>query len=121
LNFIFMGMWENTDVSPVHYQGVPVAFIESRTSPSKCYSIIVRTAIKLTEVQLRALRRLATENGKPIADLVRQGVDLYLSAQNQPVRQEQVRRALRVAGRFSSESRNGSAEHDRHLAAAFRC
>jgi hypothetical protein len=69
---------------------------------------------------MEALRRFAASSGRSIADLVREGVDLYLSVGHQPTREERIQRALRVAGRFASGRRDVSAEHDRHLADVFR-
>lgn len=81
---------------------------------------MVRTQAQLTEEQIRALRQHAASTGRSIADLIRRGVELYLSSQHQISREQRVRRALEAAGRFSSGSRDGSAKHDRHLADAFR-
>jgi hypothetical protein len=81
---------------------------------------MVRMQVQLKETQLAGLRRLASASGKSVADLIRQGVDLYLAAQSRPGQEERIQRALRAAGRFSSGSRDGSAEHDRYLAEAFR-
>ena len=78
---------------------------------------MIRTQIQVTEDQLTALRQLATESGRSISDLVREGVETVLSARK---RAERVERALRAAGRFSSGTSDGSAQHDRHLAEAFR-
>lgn len=80
---------------------------------------MVRTQVQLTETQLEALRRLSASTGKSIADLVRQGVDLYLRSQPRLSRDEQIRRALEAAGSFASGRRNVSAEHDRYLAELF--
>lgn len=81
---------------------------------------MIRLQVQLTEAQATALRRLASATGRSTADLVRQGVDLYLTAQKRPAREELARRALAAAGRFASSSKDGSAEHDRYLAEAFR-
>ena len=81
---------------------------------------MIRTQIQLTEKQSEALRRLAAARGRSLADLVRQGVDLYLRTEGRRDREELIRRALKAAGRFSSGSSDGCAEHDRHLAKAFR-
>jgi len=55
-----------------------------------------------------------------MADLIRQGVDLFLSGQAELAPEERIERAIRVAGRFSSGRTDISANHDRHLADAFR-
>lgn len=88
---------------------------------SICYhDDMVRTQVQLTETQMKALRHLAAATGRSIADLVRRGVELYLGAEQRASREEQVARALRVAGKFSSGAKDGSANHDRYLAEAFK-
>jgi len=81
---------------------------------------MIRTQIQITEKQSETLRRLAAAEGKPLADLIRRGLDLYLRAGGSSRREQLVQRALRAAGKFSSGAPEGSAEHDRHLAEAFR-
>lgn len=81
---------------------------------------MIRTQIQFDEKQLSALRQRSAETGRSIADLVREGVDLYLSSHKRPDRQEQIRRALAVAGKFASGAKDISTNHDRYLAEAFR-
>ncbi len=81
---------------------------------------MVRTQIQLTEDQQAALRELSGSTGRSIADLVRDGIDRLISSHPRPNRAAQIERALRVAGRFSSGAPDGSSDHDRHLAEAFR-
>ena len=77
---------------------------------------MVRLQVQLTESQLKALRELAASTGKSIAELVREGVDIYLSAQRRTV---QLDRALAIAGKFSSGVKDVSEHHDRYLSEAF--
>ena len=81
---------------------------------------MVRTQVQLTEEQIKALRRLSAKLGISLADVVRQSVDLYLANRQTNDRSEQIERALKVAGRFSSGDAGGSTEHDAHLAEAFK-
>ena len=81
---------------------------------------MVRTQIQLSESQLKELRHVSSVTGESIAALIRQGVALYLSTQQRANREEQVQRALRAAGKFSSGAKDTSADHDRYLAEAFR-
>lgn len=69
--------------------------------------------------QLQALRQISSETGRSIADLVREGVDLYLQARKRPSRQELIERARRAAGKFSSGKKDISVNHDRYLAEAY--
>lgn len=81
---------------------------------------MVRTQVQLTERQLDALRQLAGESGKSIAELVRLGVELYLASQHRLGRKEQVERARKIAGQFSSGVGDVGTHHDRHLSEAYR-
>ena len=81
---------------------------------------MVRTQVQLTADQIRQLRQFSADTGRSVADLVREGVQMYLSARHRPGREQRVQRALDAAGRFSSGSSDGSARHDRHLIEAFR-
>jgi hypothetical protein len=80
---------------------------------------MVRTQVQLTDRQLRALRSVSAATGRSVADLIRQGVDQYLAGRSKLSREEQIERAIRVAGRFSSGRTDVSASHDRHLTEAF--
>ncbi len=80
---------------------------------------MVRTQIQLTENQLDGLRRLSSQSGRSMSDLIREGVDAILAGRRQPSRQQRVERALRAAGRFRSGSRDVSRKHDRYLGEAF--
>ena len=73
---------------------------------------MVRTQIQLTEDQAAA-RRVS------MAELIRQSIDSLVLREGGSGREAIVARAKSTAGRFSSASPDGSAEHDRHLADAF--
>ena len=76
--------------------------------------------VQLTERQLTALRQLSAKTGRSLADLIRQGIDQYLSEGHEPSREERAERAIRAAGMFRSGATDGSTDHDRHLADAFK-
>jgi len=80
---------------------------------------MVRTQVQLSEAQMKALRQISSATGQSIADLVRQGVDRFLTAQSSVSRQERIDRAMRIAGKFSSGKSDVSAHHDDYLAQAF--
>jgi hypothetical protein len=63
---------------------------------------MVRTQVQLTRRQLDTLRELSNSTGRSVAELVRLGVELYLSSQYRPSRKEQIGRALKAIGKFSS-------------------
>ncbi len=81
---------------------------------------MIRTQIQLTEQQAKELRRLAAHEGRSLADLIRQSVELYLARQGRDAKQSRIERALQAAGKFGSGSRNVSARHDTYLAEAYR-
>jgi hypothetical protein len=76
---------------------------------------MIRIQVRLTEEQVRALRRQAAQQERSLAALVRQSITLYLA--RDPRR---LAAALEAAGKFSSGSVDGSSDHDRYLADAYR-
>jgi hypothetical protein len=80
---------------------------------------MIRTQVQLTEEQMAALKRQAAASGRSVADLVREGVDLFLRSGNAPSEKQRQARALEAAGRFASGLRDVSTNHDRHLAEAY--
>jgi len=81
---------------------------------------MIRTQVQLTEEQVRALRQLAVQKKRSLADLVQESVELFLTQESQPGKALRIERALQAAGRFSSGDASGSSEHDRHLSEAYR-
>jgi len=81
---------------------------------------MVRTQVQLTDRQLKALRDASSATGRSVADLIREGVDQYLTGRTELAREERIERAIGVAGKFRSGLSDVSAKHDRHLADAFR-
>jgi hypothetical protein len=77
--------------------------------------MMIRTQIELDEEEWKALRQCSTETGRSVADLVREGIRLYLSSRKHP-REEQVRRAIAAIGKYRSGLKDGSVNHDRYLA-----
>lgn len=77
---------------------------------------MVRTQVRLTETQARALRRAAAERGVSVAELIREAVDRHVVAGGS---EAQRRRAIAAIGGFRSGRGDVSADHDTHLAEAF--
>ena len=75
---------------------------------------MIRTQIQLSEEQARALRELAARDGRSMADLVRESVDLLLRRRriHSPSQELLAERALAAAGRFRSESGDLGRRHD---------
>ena len=80
----------------------------------------MRTQIQLTENQLDSLKRLSANSGRSIADIIREAVELCLRKQGGADFEERTKRALGVAGKFSSGARDVSVNHDDYLADAFK-
>jgi predicted DNA-binding protein len=81
---------------------------------------MVRTQIQLTENQLDSLKRLSANSGRSIADLIREAVEICLRKQGGADFEERTKRALSVAGKFSSGAHDVSVHHDDYLAEAFK-
>ena len=73
--------------------------------------MLVRTQVQLTDVQLDGLRAISNHQQRSLADLVREGVDLYLRRTSAGDRARLIERAKNVAGQYASgasrEEENG--------------
>jgi hypothetical protein len=79
---------------------------------------MVRTQIQLTDAQAKRLKKLAAEQGRSMADLVRDGVDLVLGREQREGRAARMQRASKVFGKFRSKTGDLSRRHDEHFADA---
>ncbi|MGH7572848.1 MAG: CopG family transcriptional regulator [Gemmatimonadota bacterium] len=80
---------------------------------------MIRTQIQLTPKQYERLKRLASERGVSLAQLVRDGVDELLARLDRDDRWE---RFLAVVGKFGDPAEveeDVGREHDRHLEEIF--
>jgi hypothetical protein len=80
---------------------------------------MIRTQIQLTEEQAAAVKRLAQLQGRSVAAVVRDSLDVHLRTQGVADRDSLRRRALAAAGRFRSGVSDLSQDHDRYVAEAF--
>lgn len=80
---------------------------------------MVRTQIQLTEEQVKALKRIALSRHLSIAELIRQAVDTVIRTNTMVDIEERRKRAVDIAGRFSSGKRDISRKHDTYLVEAF--
>jgi hypothetical protein len=72
---------------------------------------MIRTQISLTEEQMKALRREAERRGVSVASIVRHAVDAELGGD----REELLRRAIDVMGKYASGRSDISENHDLYL------
>ncbi len=83
------------------------------------HAYMIRTQMQLTDSQMEALRQLSEREHISIAEIVRRALDDLLSRSNIVSREELLRRAAEVAGRFASGRSDVSAKHDDYLEQAF--
>lgn len=79
-----------------------------------------RTQIQLTDVQAETLARLAKLKKLSIAEIIRQGVELYLRMLGARSLEDMKERAISAAGRFKSGTKDLSTKHDEYLTEAFK-
>jgi len=77
---------------------------------------MIRTQIQLTDEQSTTLKRLAAKRHEPVAELIRQGVEILLHSISGISSEERRHRAIAVAGRFHSGRPDLSGSHDKYLA-----
>ena len=80
---------------------------------------MVRTQIQLTEEQARALKKMAASRHLSSAELIRRAVDIMIKSGPGADPEESRKRAIDIAGKFSSGKSDVSRKHDRYLADAF--
>ena len=80
---------------------------------------MVQAQIEFREEQLETLRSRAAALNVSISELVRRAIDTLSPAAPRAAVDERLRRALGVAGRFSSGCSDVAENHDAYLAEAF--
>ena len=82
---------------------------------------MIRTQIQLTKEQASLVKRIAAERHVSMAKVIREALDRSLRPHTNALSHEdRIRRAIDAAGRCRSGTADSSAEHDRHLAEAYR-
>lgn len=76
---------------------------------------MIRTQIQLTEEQANTLKRIAARQGKSVAELIRISVDEWIRSNAFVDKDEQRRRAIAAAGKFSSGLGDLSEKHDQYF------
>ena len=79
---------------------------------------MVRTQVQLNEEQARKLRDLAARREAPVAELIREGVDMLLQSSHCVDSEARRQRALAIAGAFDFGIRDLSSKHDQHFSEA---
>jgi len=80
---------------------------------------MVRTQIQLTQDQAKALKRMAASRHLSVAELIRRAVDNMIKTSTSADPEERLRRALEIAGKFSSGERDISRKHDVYLSESY--
>jgi len=80
---------------------------------------MVRTQIQLTETQARKVKKLASEEGTSVAEIIRKAIEKMAEARPQIDSQEKIRRAMEMAGKYRSGKKDVSRKHDEYLAEVY--
>ncbi len=80
---------------------------------------MVRTQIQLTEDQAKALKKIAVSRQLSVAELIRRAVDAMIKSSVAVDREDRMKRAIEIAGKFSSGKRDISKKHDRYLTESY--
>ena len=82
---------------------------------------MVRTQIRLTEEQFHSLKILSNERGISVSELIRQGIDQFITSAKGIPSSERRQRALSISGRFRSgePGEDVSSDHDKYLAETY--
>lgn len=80
---------------------------------------MIRTQIQLTEGQAKTLKRLAKEQQRSMAEIIRRSIDLYLASTGELPIDQQYERALAIAGKYSGGVTDLARNHDQYLAEAY--
>lgn len=77
---------------------------------------MVRTQIQLTEDQAKTLKKIAASRQLSVAEIIRRAVDTMIKSSIAADPEDRIKRALEIAGKFSSGKRDVSKRHDAYLA-----
>jgi RecA/RadA recombinase len=80
---------------------------------------MVRTQIQLTQEQANAIKKIARARHLSVAELIRQALESFIKSSAVMDIEERRKRAIEIAGQFSSGKRDISKEHDKYLEEAF--
>jgi signal transduction protein with GAF and PtsI domain len=80
---------------------------------------MVRTQIQLTEQQARAVKAIAAAEGISVAEAIRRAIAVMTQSRSALDTEERRRRALGIAGKFRSGTRDVSKRHDAYLTEAY--
>jgi hypothetical protein len=80
---------------------------------------MVRTQIQLSPEQAAVIKRLASERGVSMAEIIRQSIDAFVANVHRPTPEELRRRARGIAGMIPESPTDISVRHDDYLAEAY--
>ena len=80
---------------------------------------MVRTQIQLLEEQVAMLKKMAADEHKSMAEIIRQSVDFFTKAKYGGGEEQRRRRAMAAAGQFRSGVKDLAASHDSYLTEVF--
>jgi len=81
---------------------------------------MVRTQIRITEKQAKAIKRIALARHVSVAELIRRALDIMVNSSPVADPEEKLKRAIAVVGKFRSGKNEIARRHDKYLADAYR-
>jgi hypothetical protein len=79
-----------------------------------------RTQIKLADKQYKLLKELSAEKDISMAEIIREAFSFYLSSTVTTARDAKIRDALSIIGKYNSDKKDISINHDEYLEKAFK-
>ncbi len=76
---------------------------------------MIRTQIQLTEDQMHKLKNIANRRRVSVAELIRESVDQFLRSPNKMTKEDRIKRASEVIGKYHSGKHDISVKHDDYL------
>jgi hypothetical protein len=80
---------------------------------------VIRTQVQLSPEQAAVIKRLASERGVSMAEIIRQSIDAFVGVAHRPAPDELRRRARGIAGMIPEGPTDMSIRHDDYLAEAY--
>ncbi len=80
---------------------------------------MVRTQIQLTPDEAEAVKRIATEKGVSMAQVIRESIDAYVRSAARPGREQARQRALSIIGIAHGGPKDLAERHDEYLEEAY--
>jgi predicted DNA-binding protein len=81
---------------------------------------MIRTQIQLTEKQYKTLKELSARDNASMAGVIREAVECYCAERTVSGNKEKYRKAMDAVGKFESDYKDISKNHDKYLAEDYK-